>query len=244
MKLYYYTGPEHLRENLQNRRVKVSRFGKYGSLNDPFELAPYDISNQEFRSVHKRAIDELAQKMGLICLSETRHSPAMWAHYAVNHTGACLEFEVTYDHIFKVRYDSEKLFKDISLDNYRDHLSLQNFKEVYGTKSTDWAYEKEHRMTVPLDNQHIVRDNGLHFMPFQHKTDNTFQLIHIWIGFKCGLGISNIMNDIKDYRHKVEVTQTRPAFESFNVVKQKDRRFWNMEPGDEGSLPAVKAVFG
>ena len=237
-------GHEYLRENLQKKRVKVSRYGKYGTLIDPFELTPYDISDQEFRSVHKGVIDSMAQKSGLICLSKTRKSPAMWAHYAKNHTGACLEFEVTFDHIFEVQYVSEKLFKGINIDTYRSHVNIENIKVIYGTKSKDWAYEKEYRMSVPLDNPLVVRENNLHFMPFQRKTDNTFQLKRIWVGYRFELGISNIMDDVEKYRHEVEVIQTRPAFESFSVVEQVNKQFWNMDPrNDAPLLPAEKAFF-
>lgn len=244
MKLYYYMDHEHLRENLQKQRVKVSRFGKYGTLNDPFELAPYDISESQFRSAQKSASDDVAKTAGLICLSETRHSPAMWAHYTNNHTGVCLEFEVTYDPVFKMEYQCEKLFKGITLETYDSYMNLDNFQEILGTKAKDWKYEKEHRMLIQLDDPLIIKENNLHFMPFHQKKDTTFKLTRIWVGYRFELGISNIINDVKDYRHEVEVIQTRPAFESFRVVKQRENTFWNMEPGKRDSLPAVQAVFG
>jgi DUF2971 family protein len=243
MKLYYYMGHEHLRENLQKKRVKVSRFGKYGTLNDPFELTPYDISEPQFRSVQKSAIEEVAKIAGLICLSKTRCSPAMWAHYAKNHTGVCLEFEVTFDHVFKVKYKHRKIYKGITLETYDSYMNLDNFQETLGTKAKDWEYEKEHRMFIPLDDPLIIKEKALHFMPFQQKKDNTFMLKRIWVGYRFELGILNIINDVKDYSHKVEVIQTRPAFKSFRVVKQREKKFWNMKPGKGDSLPAVQAVF-
>ena len=244
MRLFYYMGPKYLRDNLQKRRVKVSRYGKYGLLNDPFELAPYDISDRRFREVHKDIIDKFAQKMGLICLSETPHSPAMWAHYAENHTGACLEFEVTYDHVFKVKYESKKLFPRISDKTFSQYINRKNIKEIFGTKSKDWEYEKEHRMHVPIDNETVVEDGNNYFMPFQKKKGNTFLLKSVLVGYKFELGISKLEEALKEYRHKVKVIQTRPAFGEFKVVQQKNRKFWNMQPGNGDSLPAVRAVFG
>ncbi len=46
------------------------------------------------------------------------------------------------------------------------------------------------------------------------------------------------MDDVKEYEHKVEVIQTRPAFKIFKVVDQRD------ENGKGKHLPAVQAVFG
>lgn len=247
MKLYYYTGGEFLRNILQDRRVKLSRYGRFGKLNDPFEQAAYDISNKDLRKVHKRVVDEFAQKQGLICLSKTRNSPAMWAHYTDNHEGACLEIEVTFDHILKVQYQTKKLFSGLSLANFSNHVTIDNIREVFGTKSKDWSYEKEYRMHVPLDNDVVVKDGKGHFMPFQEIEDNTFMLKRVFVGYRCSKGISNIMDDVNDYPRKVDVIQTRPAFKSFKVKKQRDREFWNMNEGQEGeesSLPAVRAVFG
>lgn len=247
MKLYYYTGHKFLRKILQDRMVKVSRYGKYGTLNDPFEQTAYDISDRDVRKVHKKEIDKFAQKMGLICLSKTRHSPAMWAHYTDNHEGACLEIETTFDHIFKVKYQSNKLFSGLTLRTFSDHVNRDNIKKVWGTKSKNWSYEKEWRMHVPLDNEVVINEGKLHFMPFQEIEDNTFMLKRVFVGYRCSKGISSILDDVKDYPHKVEVVQTRPAFKRFKVVRQKDRNCWNWEEKEKGKekyLPAVRALFG
>lgn len=212
MKLYYYTGHKFFRKILQDKRVKVSRYGRYGTLNDPFELAAYDTSNQDFRKVHKIQADELAQKLGLICLSKTRRSPAMWAHYTDNHEGVCLQFEVTFDHIFEVKYQTEKLFPDITLETFSDHVDLDNIRKIWGAKSKDWSYEKEWRMHVPLDNDVVIKDGDYHFMPFQEIEGNTFMLKRVFVGYRCSTGISNIMDDVRDYPYKVDVVQTSPAF--------------------------------
>jgi hypothetical protein len=116
-----------------------------------------------------------------------------------------------------------------------------------GTKSQDWAYEKEHRMLVPLDTDIVISEGKLHFMPFQEVEDNTFMLKRVFVGYRCNKGISNIMDDVKEYPHEVEVIQTRPAFASFEVVKQTNEKYWNWdegEKGEENSLPAVRAIFG
>ena len=244
MKLYYYMGPQYLRDNLQKRRVKVSRFGKYGTLNDPFELSPFDISDPKFRDVYKAKIDGLAQNLGLICFSKTRHSPAMWAHYAEKHTGACLEFEVTCGNVIKVKYDSKKLFPGITVATFHKYINANNLPEVFSTKSKDWAYEKEHRMHIALENKIVVKEGVHHFVPFQNEADFTFSLKRVFVGYRFELGISNLENDVKGYLHNVKVAQTRPAFRKFKVVRQRDKRFWNMDPRKGETLPAVQAVFG
>jgi hypothetical protein len=202
--LYYYTGQKFLRAILQDKQVKLSRYGRYGTLNDPFEQAAYDTSDKDLRRVHKVQVDKFAQKLGLICLSETRYSPAMWAHYTDNHEGACLELEVKFDHIFKVKYQSKKLFPGLSLSAFGDRVNEANIKEVWGTKSKDWSYEEERRMHVPLMADSVLKKGPNYFMPFQEMEDNVFMLKRVFVGYRCGKGILNIQNDVKGYPKRVE----------------------------------------
>lgn len=135
----------------------------------------------------------------------------------------------------------------MTLKTLPDNVNNNNYNAILGTKSEDWSYEKEHRLHIPLENKIVIREGENYFMPFQVMTDNTFMLNRIFIGYRCRLGIENIKHDVKDYRHEVEVIQTRPAFKSFEVIEQKEKQFWNMKEGEEGKehlLPSVKAAFG
>ena len=171
----------------------------------------------------------------------------MWAHYTNNHEGACLELEVTFDHIFKVKYKSKKLFPGISPITFPKHVNKNNIKKVWGTKSIDWSYEKEWRMHVPLNGEGVLNKNSNYFMPFQDVEDNVFMLKRVFVGYRYSQGISNLQDDVKDYPQRVEVIQTRPSFKRFKVVRQKNKEFWNWdgrEKGKEDTLPAVRALFG
>ena len=41
----------------------------------------------------ERAAEILADKLGILCLSERRDDILMWSHYASSHCGVCLEFD-------------------------------------------------------------------------------------------------------------------------------------------------------
>lgn len=244
MLLYYYTSPSHLRQNLQNKRLKVSRFGRYGGLNDPFELAPYDITDREIRRVHKEKIDLFAQKMGLICMSKTWQSPGMWGHYTENHSGACLELEVDHYRVFGVNYQDEKLFKGQKGKDFLKNVTNENIMEVYGTKSSDFKFEKEWRLHVPLGDEKVIQEGKFHFLPFHDEADAVFTLKRIIVGYRCALGIENLENDVSDYPSPIEVVQSRPAFGDFEVTIQRNKRYSNMQAPKSFPLPAEKALFG
>ncbi|MGM0931814.1 MAG: DUF2971 domain-containing protein [Bacteroidota bacterium] len=78
----------------------------------------------------------------------------MWSHYADKHHGVCYIF----DELELVMYGLCSSFNDVTYSNhfpsiYKDHLSTEtNFKRelnrVVFTKSLNWAYEKEYRITL------------------------------------------------------------------------------------------------
>jgi len=230
-KLHYYTSPDHLIESQTNKRLKISR---YNDVNDPFELAPFDISNKELRAVHHEQMGKLNARLGLICLSKTWQSPPMWAHYAKNYTGACLELEVTYDHLFEIKYRETKSFPGLTLEDFVTHINAKNIKEVFGTKAKEWAYEQERRLHVPLDHERVIHEckdgKDFHFLPFHVIPQKTFRLLRVYVGNNCRLGINRIKQATKSYRYSVDVVQTRPAFSKFKVVRQKDKSLWHLLP--------------
>jgi hypothetical protein len=101
-------------EAIKNRRLKISTLD---SLNDPFEVLPFDLSNVEHRIALEGTKDGMNQKTGLLCFCKHWHNPLMWAHYADRHRGICLGFEIAEDRQGEVRYISRPLlFAGASLE--------------------------------------------------------------------------------------------------------------------------------
>jgi hypothetical protein len=81
----------------------------------------------------------------IYCLTPLPDSILMWSHYARNHSGVCLEFNVGNNPLFamamKVRYcDTYPVFtpQDAGLDAI----------SIILTKAVDWAYEDEYRVVA------------------------------------------------------------------------------------------------
>jgi hypothetical protein len=220
--------PEWVLSNLENKRVKISQYW-HGGLNDPFELSVWDMRDAALRHKNKEMVEDFSKKIGLICLSKLCSSPAMWAHYTQNHTGVCFELEVEYDHLVDVKYIRNKQFSSVSLATIRSKINRSNIQKVLAHKSTEWRYERETRLHVPLKNKVVDEDNGKYFLPFQEEKDNTFLLKKILVGYRCKLGTALLEKAVSKYSHKVKVQQMRPAFGRFSVVPQNDKKFWNTE---------------
>ena len=95
--------------------------------------------------------------MGISCLSESCDSLLMWAHYANNHKGICVEYELLeinkqlhFSPIPVLYSDKRADFFTFNQDTI-DADTTRIFIESITSKSSDWNYEKEWR---------IIRDDS------------------------------------------------------------------------------------
>jgi hypothetical protein len=184
--LFKYMAPRH--NFFQNYLLRASN--KF-CLNDPFEVCPSVkfFSNLIFNMKPKSlrlgsSEEEIASNIsksdewstwsdggfddfrenGFISLSETNDNLLMWAHYAKDHTGCVVEFDVT-NRFFNDTYTSgDQLIGKINRVLYRKERLLKhesNILEAYFYKSDEWSYEKEHRLLIPLHKfDHILCDKS------------------------------------------------------------------------------------
>lgn len=143
-------------------------------LNDPadcqidlakaFRLARVNPSPREerlFSAVASR-IESLASECGVFSLSsgsiDGNKERLLWAHYANNHTGICLTFEIPDSFVVErlvgcapVQYSHDSLFEALKqLDLSRSPDFDNDLKPIVTafltTKSPEWSYEKEARL--------------------------------------------------------------------------------------------------
>jgi hypothetical protein len=141
-------------------------YSKYSELNDPFEGI---YVNQSCNI----AVDALIQTLRVCCFSERNDNLLMWAHYADNHRGICLEYDIPDDvhekTFMQIIYgESQPILKKVEVfpagDPNAGKLSLK--KEdvaVFLTKSADWAYEREWRTLRITDK--LFEKGELHTIP-------------------------------------------------------------------------------
>lgn len=160
-----------------------------------------------------RLREQLAE-VGIFSLSEVADHPLMWAHYAEQHRGLCIGFEVTDESVLA---DSERFLRvtysdsipkmgdgflqqlTFSLDEdgrprsgTQIAFSDQAMRAAVSTKSSDWAYEREWRYVEPC--------SGLRPWPGP--------LVELTFGFKCPqdrrdyytrLVAENVPNEVRFY---------------------------------------------
>lgn len=180
--LYKYIKAEYLPDFLNTGYLKVS---KIGEVNDPFEYAPRFDEEAACRSLIVEATGIPAEKVHFAISQETTKeiqmlwdnkakktnmryisfsalcsSPLMWGHYADNHRGVCLVFQLKLKKledyfpdtkIARIIYSHERVsllplilaksseIKDVS-------RKLQQICSY--TKAKSWEYEKEIRLFI------------------------------------------------------------------------------------------------
>lgn len=134
-------------ENLIHKKNWASNPIKF---NDPFEFnlrtGGYINSEGKWEDLSKEdaltrnLIKGTLNTMGVVSYSESYDNILLWSHYAFNHQGMCLVFEIEspeHIHLFKVKY--KKNIFNLGFKN-----NSKNYPVLY-TKSKEWSYEKEHR---------------------------------------------------------------------------------------------------
>jgi hypothetical protein len=208
MLVFYFTSAEFGLNDLENKYLKVSDFS---NLNDPFELLGVEMSDKDVRSALKFEKSLIAKTKGLLCFSENKYDPVQWAHYADNHRGLCLGFEIPEQRLKKVRYVSSRLAKSVL-----DEPDKQ--EKILTTKFKHWEYEKERRMILDLKDG--VRVNGLIFKEFSPE----MVLKEIYIGCRSSLTFSDIQKKFRSEKESVTVKHTRPAFKEFKIVWDRKKK--------------------
>jgi len=100
-----------------------------------------DSSSEEMK-IRKSIVDTT----GVTCFfSAEPDNPLMWAHYADNHKGFCIEYDVTkeIEDLHEVNYSSQ--YPTVSATELI-FSPRETFKRVLTTKISNWSYEKEYRL--------------------------------------------------------------------------------------------------
>jgi hypothetical protein len=152
---------ENLRQLYKSGQTSLARLES--------ELEP--LLKNQFKMLHatyKNQNDNIinrAKKTGVLCLSETHNNLLMWAHYAQNHSGVVIgircrvgelrnEFSMCLpvQYTKKMPYISRYNILDPNFKIQIEENAIDAHTNMVYTKSIDWEYEKEWRITKTLEN--------------------------------------------------------------------------------------------
>jgi hypothetical protein len=216
MRAYKFLSKQFGLKAVYEGRLKQSRIHE---LNDPFDLAPYDLTDPTTRRAFRAVQEGLGAEAGLVCFSESWNNPVIWAHYGDQHRGLCLGFEVPEitgdgdrDVSKRVDYITTPFqfpsnFLELPFAEKKKHSDRIPF-----TKFVDWGYEREIRIWGLLRNE----EDGLHFFEFN---DDRIKLVEVIIGARCTLRGGDITRALGTRFSDVKIRRVRAAYDKFEMVE-------------------------
>lgn len=221
LRVYYMTKLEHAKKIINDGRIKICMFDE---ANDPFELRIKKNGPKGGIGVWPATSTEL----GVVCFGADYKNPVMWAHYADNHRGVCLGFDVDERFLFPVEYDDrgrgtyDELSPGMTLETWPDnrHRMWVRWQNIVGDKlcadalkmkkaewesqayclrkAGAWEYEKEIRMPVYFGQENIEESSGI----FYKKLLPNMILREVVIGARCPESMEQFSRYLKYVKHK------------------------------------------
>ena len=203
MRVYKFMSCKYGLRALRERRLKIS---EVRSLNDPFDLLPFDLSDPDLRKAVLASRNEIGRDRGLLCFSQHWHNPVLWAHYAESHKGLCLGFDVPDDVPQPVTYIENPL--------KLTHLDYQTANKMLFTKYEHWRYEEELRMWATLEEK-----SGA---PYFYDFGENLRFVEIIFGAGCLVSKRRVLQAIGAHQTDVRLLKARLAFDAFRVVEDEN----------------------
>jgi hypothetical protein len=219
MRAYKFLSKQFGLKSLYEGRLKQSRIHE---LNDPFELAPYDLTDPSLRCAFLSLKEQMGRENGLICFSASWNNSVIWAHYSDQHRGLCLGFdvpEITGDGDSDIAQAVEYIpapwkfppnFLNLPIGEQLKHANRIPF-----TKFDDWSYEEEIRIWGRLSNE----EDSLHFVEFD---DDKIRLVEVIIGARCALKASDMTRAFGTRFRGVNIRRVRAAYDKFEMVEDEN----------------------
>lgn len=111
------------------------------------------------KNIRKIVYEGIEKVIGILSLTESSNNLLMWAHYANSHQGFVIEFDSS-DKFFNQQIsesDELRYLRKVSYSDERPNIRI-NVRDgsdagvkTFLTKSSEWAYEKEWRIMLPLE---------------------------------------------------------------------------------------------
>ena len=209
MRAYHFTSNEHALDNLRNKRMKIATIG---DMNDPFELLGMNLRDKEARKKFRSWRDDMASDYGFMCFSRNWHNPLLWSHYGDKHSGVCLGFDLSDEHLIDVIYTGSRIQLPNGVLNQAKGAD-QIMQRLLSAKYTDWAYEDEVRVFCDLADPDAK--SGRYFSGF----GDTIALKEVIAGPLCKTTAEQFRDVIED--QSVKLIKSRLAFKSYRIVKDK-----------------------
>ena len=220
-RVYKFTTAKYGISNLRDRRLKLSTID---DLNDPFDLAPLDITDPDIRRAQEALVVFYRKRVGLLCFSRNWDNLLLWSHYGDAHKGICCGFDIA-DGTPDANYDTDVLYQPNVLQITRQaDVNFDLASRMLRTKHESWSYEQEVRMFVGLDDP--PDSNGLRWANFGPLVE----FKEVIIGSQADPSVTDdVRQALNPYGDSIRCSWAGMRPDAFLLVKQDHPPHWHSE---------------
>ena len=197
--------------------------GMYQKLASMVAKTNFNEMREQFDEMLESVLNQIRETALVSCFGLDNKSVLMWSHYGEKHEGACFEYEVPDNDVYKkIKYNKNlPVFKLVKLmevilghDFVNEKIDANN--DLYSfalepllTKSRDWKYEKEVRCVFSKNEANerifIEDDKILLKMPTPTK---------IYLGCKVS---ESFADEIKKYSNNIPIEYMKISVSKYKV---------------------------
>ncbi|WP_395549186.1 MULTISPECIES: DUF2971 domain-containing protein [unclassified Lacrimispora] len=198
-------------------------FSKYGILGDPFEMKGFAYLKDKSEGLGlAQRLNNLfnEQSVAIASFTKSKNNLPLWAHYASNHKGYCLELEIELPkHVFPVTYHTERkkeyIYSQYTV-NKQNMQEMNQWAEQLCRKAKQWDYEEEMRVIYYSGNGAEIDGNGI----LVNFNDFGLRLKRIIIGINCSNKNKKILGELAR-KLKIECSQAVLSSQKYEVFDRK-----------------------
>jgi len=126
----------------------INKFREEKKIVAPIQIPDGKLTEEnveEIRGSYEERNRKFLDSFGIYSMSEACNSLLLWSHYAANHFGLCIEYEIdTDDHDLLVPVIYSSQYPKLNLYSFHGDIGKSTVN-ILRTKSLEWSYEKEWR---------------------------------------------------------------------------------------------------
>lgn len=175
-----------------------------------------DVQNYYIRMLIqeiKCQLDSTMKSRGVLSMTSHWNSPLMWSHYANEHKGICIEYDISQAVCKRpkaVDYLGERGIHLSKVSDYVFNNSINATEEIehkyFYTKANQWSYEKEWRYVSER----------------QGSTSDPFHLSAVYFGMRCEYSvISSIVKLLNGSESKISFYKAYACQSTFEILRHE-----------------------
>ena len=151
-------------------------------------------SENELIELTKSSIPKYLNSFGIACFSMIPYvNMTLWAHYANNHRGICIQYLTENDEIFFKNLQVVKYFEKLNQIDFNPLENESNILDVFYMKDANWQYEKELRLVRFEKGKINLKSNSIRNIICGYKASEKF--------------IESLKSIVKDYHPHIGIFQ-------------------------------------